>query len=300
MRIVSLLPSATEIVCALGLGDSLVGITHECDYPSDVREKPRVTRSRIVAAAQHDEETTAASIHRQVEVSVHSGHSLYDIDAALLSRLKPDLILTQELCNVCAVSAGLLRDCLRESALSPAILSLQPSSLADVYQTILEVGQAAGAVEAAHEVVAQLQARVARLQTRTREAHAPRTLMLEWTDPPMGAGHWTPELIEIAGGKPVLGYSREYSRVITWEAILAADPECIIVAPCGMDIEATHAAIADMQRTSPAWARLAADPGRRIIAIDGHQFANRPGPRLVDTAELFAQAIHPELFSTLT
>ncbi|HTV74201.1 MAG TPA: ABC transporter substrate-binding protein, partial [Candidatus Acidoferrales bacterium] len=158
---------------------------------------------------------------------------------------------------------------------------------------------AAGVGQTAREVVARLQARVAQLQARTRDVYTPRTLMLEWTDPPMGAGHWTPELIEIAGGKPVLGWSREYSRVISWEAIVEADPECIIVAPCGMDLEAAHAAIADMQRTSPAWAKLAADSARRIVAIDGHQFANRPGPRLVDTAELFAQAIHPELFSSV-
>jgi len=297
VRIVSLLPSATEIVCALGLADALVGITHECDYPPEVRGKPQVTRSRIVAAPEHDGETTAASIHRQVEASTHSGHSLYDIDAQLLGELRPDLIVTQELCSVCAVSAGLLRETLEKTKLTPVILSLQPTSLDDVYQTIVEVGEAARAPQRAHEVVALLKARILRLQERTRGARAVRTLMLEWTDPPMGAGHWTPALIEIAGGTPVLGWSGEYSRVISWEAILAADPECIIVAPCGMDLASAHAAIADMQRTSPAWAKLSANPHCRIVAIDGHQFANRPGPRLVDTAELFAQAIHPELFS---
>jgi len=192
MRIVSLLPSTTEIVYALGLGDQLVGVTHECDYPADALQKPKLTRSHIVAQAQGDE-TVAASIDRQVRASLHAGHSLYDIDAELLAQLQPDLILTQELCDVCAVSSGLLRATLTRLALSPQILSLEPTSLDAVYQTILDVGGATGTGERARVEVDQLRTRAAKLRKQTTGRPAPRTLVLEWTDP-----QW-----EAAIGRPV-------------------------------------------------------------------------------------------------
>jgi iron complex transport system substrate-binding protein len=295
MRIVSLLPSTTEIVYALGLGDELVGVTHECDFPPDALHKPKLTRSHIVAEAQGDE-TVAASIDRQVRASLHAGHSLYDIDAELLAQLRPDLILTQELCDVCAVSSGLLHATLARIELSPRILSLEPASLDAVYQTILDIGDATGTTDRAQREVEQLRSRAANLREKTKGRKAPRTLVLEWTDPPMGSGHWTPALVEIAGGTPVLGWTGEYSRVISWDEIRSADPECIIVAPCGMDLVATRASIDDLNRTSDPWHELA--KSRRVVAVDGNQFANRPGPRLIGTAELFAAAIHPELFST--
>lgn len=291
MHIVSLLPSTTEIVYALGLGDDLVGVTHECDYPQDALNKPKLTRSHIIAEVR-GEETVAAAIDRQVRESLHAGHSLYDIDAELLARLRPDLILTQELCDVCAVSSGLLRSTLERLALTPRILSLEPTSLDAVYQTILDVGAATATNERASSEVDRLRARAATLQAATANLPAPRTLVLEWTDPPMGSGHWTPALVELAGGTPVLGWTGEYSRVISWDEIRAADPHCIIVAPCGMDLAATVAAIADLARTSADW-RAFVEPGtRRVVALDGNQFANRPGPRLIETAELCAAAIH--------
>ncbi len=297
MRIVSLLPSTTEIVYALGLGDQLVGVTHECDYPADALKKPKLTRSYIVAEA-HGDETVAASIDRQVRESLHAGHSLYDIDAELLAQLRPDLILTQELCDVCAVSSGLLRETLARLALSPKVLSLEPTSLDAVYQTILDVGEATGTDDRARLEVDQLRTRAATLGEQTKGRSRPRTLVLEWTDPPMGSGHWTPTLVEIAGGTPVLGWTGEYSRVISWDEIRSADPECIIVAPCGMDLAATRASIDDLTRMSPDWRRLVSAGMRRVVALDGHQFANRPGPRLIETAELFAAAIHPELLAS--
>ncbi len=294
MRIVSLLPSTTEIVYALGLGEALVGVTHECDYPADALTKPRLTRSHIVAETRVDE-TLAASIDRQVRESLHAGHSLYDIDGELLAQLRPDLILTQELCDVCAVSSGLLRTTLDRLTLTPRILSLEPTSLDAVYVTILDVGEATGTIDRARAEVERLRLRAETLQERTKELGAPRTLVLEWTDPPMGSGHWTPALVQIAGGTAVLGWTGEYSRVVSWDEIRSADPECIIVAPCGMDLAATHAAIDDLHRTSGAWRELVASGKRRVVAMDGNQFANRPGPRLIETAELFAVAIHPEL-----
>lgn len=297
MRIISLLPSTTEIVYALGLGDQLVGVTHECDFPPDALTKPRLTRSHIVAEALGDE-TVAASIDRQVRDSLHAGHSLYDIDAKLLEELQPDLILTQELCDVCAVSSGLLRGTLARLALAPRILSLEPTSLEAVYETILDIGDATGTTDRARLELEQLRRRAANLQDQTKGRQAPRTLVLEWTDPPMGSGHWTPALVELAGGAPVLGWTGEYSRVISWDEIALADPECIIVAPCGMDLTATRASIDDLNRTSGAWRELVADGTRRVVAMDGNQFANRPGPRLIETAELFAAAIHPELFAS--
>lgn len=294
MRIVSLLPSTTEIIYALGLGDQLVGVTHECDYPADALQKPKLTRSHIVAEA-HGDETVAASIDHQVRESLHAGHSLYDIDAELLARLRPDLILTQELCDVCAVSSGLLRSTLNRLALTPRILSLEPTSLEEVYRTMLDVGEATNTADRARTQVERLRRRAATLQEQTRGRPAPRTLVLEWTDPPMGSGHWTPALVEIAGGTSVLGWTGEYSRVVSWDEIRSADPECIIVAPCGMDLAATRASIDDLTRTSEAWRTLVSGGKRRVVAMDGNQFANRPGPRLIETAELFAAAIHPEL-----
>jgi iron complex transport system substrate-binding protein len=297
MRIVSLLPSTTEIVYALGLGDALVGVTHECDFPPDALNKPRLTRSHIVAQAQGDE-TVAASIDRQVRESLHAGHSLYDIDAELLAQLQPDLILTQELCDVCAVSSGLLRGTLDRLGLAPRILSLEPTSLDAVYETILDVGSATGTAERACDEVRELRRRAAALREQTHGQPAPRTLVLEWTDPPMGSGHWTPALVEIAGGTPVLGWTGEYSRVISWDEIRSADPECIIVAPCGMDLKATRASIDDLNRTCAPWRELLKDGTHRVVALDGNAFANRPGPRLIETAELFAAAIHPALFAS--
>ena len=258
-----------------------------------------MTRSHIVAEARGDE-TVAASIDRPVRESLHAGHSLYDIDAELLEELRPDLILTQELCDVCAVSSNLLRGTLARLALSPRILSLEPTSLDAVYDTILDVGDATGTADRAALEVEQLRRRAANLKEQTKGRHAPRTLVLEWADPPMGSGHWTPALVQIAGGTPVLGWTGEYSRVISWAEIQLADPEYIIVAPCGMDLVATRASIDDLNRTSSVWRELVADGTRRVVAMDGNQFANRPGPRLIETAELFAAAIHPELFGSST
>lgn len=294
MRIVSLLPSATEIVYALDLGEQLVGVTHECDFPPDALTKPQLTRS-VITAERRDGETLARAIDREVRQSIHAAHSLYGIHATMLAQLQPDLIITQELCEVCAVSAGLLKRTLAEVSSTARILALEPMSLEGVFDTIRQVGAATATPDRAGELIASLKNRLDALGRTTHNAgdRNPRTFVLEWTDPPFACGHWTPELVEIAGGTPVCCFPNQTSRTVSWDDIIAADPECIIVAPCGMNLDATNAAIQELDSTCEGWRGLTESKPRRVFAMDGNQFANRPGPRLVETAELFARAIHP-------
>lgn len=287
-KIVSLLPSATEIVYALGLGDALVGVTHECDFPVEAREKPHLTASTLPHAAN------AGEIDRHVRASLHAGSSLYALDSSLLESLAPDLIVTQELCEVCAVSYEIVARAAKRLRGDPRVVSLEPSSLEDVYANVATVGRLTGRDDAAATLVANLRARAERLAAHVAGRSRPRALVLEWTDPPMSGGHWTPGLVELAGGEPVLANPGANSKALPWEAIVAADPDCIIVAPCGFGMTATLAAIDDLARNVPAWPTLRAVETRRAYAIDGNAYVNRPGPRLVDTAELFASAIFDE------
>ena len=286
-RIVSLLPSATEIAYALGLEDRLVGVTHECDFPVSAREKPQLTASALPHAAN------SAEIDRHVRASLHQGSSLYALDGALLERLNPDLIVTQELCEVCAVSYEIVAQAARRVSADPRVVSLEPSSLDDVLANILTFGELTGTDERARAVVQALRDRAARLRAQVAGRPRPRALVLEWTDPPMSGGHWTPGLIELAGGDPVLANPGANSQAIAWDAIRAAEPEVILVAPCGYDLTATLRAAAELE-TVPAWRELRANERVRIYALDGNAYVNRPGPRLVDTAELFASALHGE------
>ena len=212
----------------------------------------------------------------------------------MLAQLEPNLVITQELCEVCAVSSGLLHRTLAEVHSSAKILALEPMSLEGVFGTIDQVGHATGTEQRAKVVIEELRQRLNTLAQSVRE-HArgnPKTFVLEWTDPPFACGHWTPELVEIAGGAPVLCFPKQASRTVAWDEIAAADPDCIIVAPCGLGIEATRAAIGELDASNEGWRRLRESRSRRIYAMDGNQFNNRPGPRLVETAELFAAAIH--------
>jgi iron complex transport system substrate-binding protein len=300
VRIVSLLPSATEICFALGLGDDVVGVTHECDYPPEALAKPKLTRSSLPEHLQTHPGTEPAglagrsrAIDRHVKAAVHSGSSLYALDSDLLERLAPDLIITQELCAVCAVSYDVVAQATKRLTTDPRIVSLEPSSLEDVFSTIVTVGGLTGAEGSANRVVGLLRAGVAALRKRTRELARPKTLVLEWTDPPMGGGHWTPELVEVAGGTPVLASAGADSQKLSWEAIAEADPDVILVAPCGYDLATTRSAIAEISAV-PEWAGLRAVRAGRSWAIDGSAYVNRPGPRLVRSAEIFARAIHEE------
>jgi iron complex transport system substrate-binding protein len=286
-RIVSLLPSATEILFALGCGPRVVGVTHECDFPADARTRPHLTASALPPAANSRE------LDRHVRASVHSGSSLYSLDSAALERLAPDLIVTQELCAVCAVSYAIVARAAKQLRGDPRIVSLEPSSLEDVYANIETLGELTGTAHAAHDLVATLRARAAALERLGRTGPRPRTLVLEWSDPPMSGGHWTPGLIELAGGSPVLGNPGANSQTLAWTEILAADPDVIVVAPCGYGIEAALRAAAELE-AEPAWRTLRAVRAGRAFALDGNAYLNRPGPRLVDTAELLASAIAGE------
>ncbi len=293
MRVVSLLPSATEILFAIGAGDRVVGVTHECDFPADARTRPHLTSSLLPA------ELDAAGIDRHVRASVHAGSSLYGLDDVALAALEPDLIVTQELCAVCAVSYEIVDRAAKRLRGDPRVVSLEPSSLEDVFSTITFVGELVDARDGAARLLAQLRARVDALSERVaaREGGARAgVLVLEWTDPPMSGGHWTPGLVELAGGEPVLGNPGANSRVLTWDEIAAADPDVVIVAPCGFDLDRAEQEIAALPAAAAtAFAALRAVREGRAYAMDGNAFVNRPGPRLVDTAELFAAAIAGDL-----
>ncbi|MBV8149969.1 MAG: ABC transporter substrate-binding protein [Candidatus Eremiobacteraeota bacterium] len=271
MRIVSLLPSATEILFAIGAGDQVAGVTHECDFPREATERPALTSSLLPA------ELDAAGIDRHVRASVHAGSSLYGLDDKKLAALEPDLIVTQELCAVCAVSYQVVDRAAKRLKGDPRVVSLEPSSLEDVFATIALLGRLTGTQRGADGLIARLRARVAALRARVAARARTRALVLEWTDPPMSAGHWTPELVELAGGEAMLGDPGRNSRTLEWAAIERSAPGVVIVAPCGYDIEKAE----DAARTLP----LAFD---RLYAVDGNALVNRPGPRLVDTAEVFA------------
>jgi iron complex transport system substrate-binding protein len=283
------LPSATEIVYALGLEERLVGVTHECDFPERARNKPQLTRSALPNAA------TSAEIDRHVRASLHAGSSLYALDGPLLERIAPDLIVTQELCAVCAVSYEIVARAARRLRSDPRLISLEPSSLEDVFANIITIGEFTASGPAAADLVARLRARVSALEAHVamQATERARVLVLEWTDPPMSGGHWTPGLVELAGGACVLGNPGANSQVLSWDRIAAADPDVVLVAPCGYGLEAALRACAELEAQS-AWTELRAVRSGRAFALDGNAYVNRPGPRLVDTAELFASAVSGE------
>jgi iron complex transport system substrate-binding protein len=297
MRIASLLPSATEILFAIGAGERVVAVTHECDFPPAARALPALTSALLPpelqtppgAAAQPGR---AERIDRHVRASVHSGSSLYALDDSLLAALAPDLIITQELCAVCAVSYDIVARAAKRirDDRTAAVVSLEPTSLEDVYANILTVGELAAASSGAQALVGMLREREAALRARRPEPPFPRTLLLEWTDPPMSAGHWSPGLIELAGGEPVLANPGANSQRLDWDAVAAADPDVVIIAPCGYDLAQARAAAAELTANA-VWSSLRAVSAGRAYAMDGNAYVNRPGPRLIDTAEIIATAL---------
>jgi len=298
MRIVSLLPSATEIVCALGLGDSLVGVTHECDYPPAARQKPAVTRSLL----DHSE-SSSEEIDDAVRQQRRDELSLYALDRDLLAALRPDLILTQALCEVCAVSFDSVERAVRDvttefAGVAPKVLSLEPNSLEDILATIRVVGAAAGVARRADEVVASLWARIERLRQQVAVIGArPRVACLEWIDPPYGPGHWLPELVALAGGAPGLGEAGAESRRISWGDVIAFAPEVIVVTPCGLDLDRATAEALQVLPYRTGWEALPAVRAGRAYVVDGSAYFSRPGPRIVDSLELLAELTHPEQFA---
>lgn len=268
---------------AIGAGDRVVGVTHECDFPPEARTRVVLTSSLLPGDA-----TSAGAIDRHVRASVHSGSSLYALHADRLAQLDPDLIVTQELCAVCAVSYEVVARAAKRLRGDPRLISLEPSSLEDVYATIGFLGELAGRERGAREVIAGLRAREAVLRNTPRP-DKPRALILEWTDPPMSGGHWTPGLVELAGGIPLLAHPGANSQTLQWDAIAAADPDVIIVVPCGFDLVRARAAVAELA-SNATWNGLRAQTSGRAYVMDGNAYVNRPGPRLIDSADRFAWA----------
>ena len=290
LRIVSLLPSTTEIVCALGLEESLVGITHECDYPATVAGKPRLTRSRI-----SHETMTSREIDHAVRSQLDGHGSIYDLAAETLRQLKPDLILTQELCEVCAVSYKTVERAARLFETDVKVISLEPNTIDDIFENIRLVGELTNTKSEADKLIDGLTARLNRIRETTKHlAHRPQTLMLEWLEPPFAPGHWVPEQVAIAGGDHAFGQPGQPSLTTTAEEIKAYAPELIVLIPCGYYKE-------DILRQLPSsslpegWCDLPAVKSGNVWATDATSYFSRPGPRVVDGVEILAKILHPEL-----
>ena len=291
LKICSLLPSATEIVFALERGDQLVAVTHECDFPPEAARLPVITQSALDHRTRSSRE-----IHNHISSAVHTGSSIYVLDQDLLERLNPDLILTQELCDVCAVSYEVVKKAVHRLEGHRRILSLEPTSLGGVLETVEQVGEATGAQERAVAVVRELQDRIDRTTARAQTASGrPRVFAMEWLDPPFTAGHWVPELIRLAGGRDELAREGRPSSQIDWSRIADYDPEIIILMPCGFTLERTSDEFARV--TLPdEWLGLSAVRSRHVYAVNGSAYFNRPGPRIVEGLEILAEIMHPELF----
>ena len=291
-RIVSLLPSATEIVCALGAGDRLVGVSHECDFPAEVAGLPALTAPRI------DPGRPSAAIHRDVGEILKQALSVFEIDAAALAAARPDLVLTQTLCEACAVSMDQVRGALGEAMDGDvALISLEPASVEDVWSDILAVGRALDRDGQAEALVEGLQDRLVTLSRAVKTQERPRVACIEWFDPPMIAGNWVPELVTIAGGEPLLAEPGAHSDWLDWDDLLAADPDVIVLMPCGFDMARCRAELPVLAER-PGWQDIAAVRAGRVYVTDGNACFNRPGPRLADSAEVLAEILHPGVATT--
>ncbi len=290
MRVVSLLPSATEIVYGLGKGDELVAVTDECDYPPEAGWLPVV--SRCVFA---ERSLSPSEIDRAVAEVEHVEGSLYEIDTEMLESLRPDVILTQDLCPVCALPATQVEGALRQVGCTADVISLDPHSVEDVLESILEVGEALGAGGRATTLVSSLRARVEAVRARAAALPRPRVLALEWGDPPWGAGHWVPEMIELAGGIPLLGVRGADSRRLRWQEVAEAAPEIVVFMPCSFGLEDAVAQGRELFSHEEFAGTPAAQDGR-VFATDAQAHFSRSGPRLVDGLEVLAGVVHPDAF----
>jgi iron complex transport system substrate-binding protein len=290
-RIVSLLPAATEIVCVLGATDRLVGRSHECDFPPEIRGLPACTSAKL------DSSASSGEIDRQVKNLLREAVSIYNVDNAKLKELQPDVIITQAQCEVCAVSLAEV-----ETAMAgwlgrrPQIVSLSPNRLADVWEDIRRVASALGLPDGGRAVLAPLKNRVVNIIEKTCVLkHRPTVACVEWIEPLMAAGNWVPELVDLAGGANVAGEAGKHSPWMNWETLQGLDPEIMVVMPCGFDIAKTRTEMAALIR-QPGWSKLRAVKKRRVVLTDGNQYFNRPGPRLVESLEILTEIIHPDRF----
>lgn len=292
MRVVSLLPAATEIVGSLNVLDDLVAVSHECDYPPEVNAKPRVTHCPIYGAG-----LPSAEVDRWVTRALEAEGSLYTLDGPLLRRLAPDVILTQRLCDVCAVGYGSVAAVAATLPGPPRVVNLEPSSLCDVFDNVRTVANVLGVPERGQAVVAELSRRVEAVRaTAARARRRPVCFLMEWIDPPYGSGHWGPELVEIAGGHDPLGRKGQDSTRLPWEAVVAAQPEVIVLACCGYTAVQTLRDLPSL-RGRPGWEMLPAVRHGRVYVVDGSAYFSRPGPRLVDSLEILAEILHAQLFA---
>lgn len=287
LKIVSLLPSATEIVCGLGLRDQLVGVTHECDYPSDVSDLPKVTRTVI------PKDASSVEIDSLVRDRLKTQQALYSLDAAVMRALEPDLIVTQALCDVCAVAESEVTSVASSLPSKPRVINMEPSSLGEVLDCISHVAEAAGVREEGNRYVQELQSRIDRISTRSLGIRdKPSVLLLEWIDPPFSAGHWSPDLVSRAGGREAIGIAGQRSITTSWDTIRDADPEVMVLACCGFNVERTMQDLPILKSYS-GWQELRCVKNQRVYVIDGSAYFSRPGPRLVDSLEILASALHP-------
>jgi iron complex transport system substrate-binding protein len=282
MRIASLVPSATEMLFALGLGDRVVAVTHECDYPPGAEQLPHLTRSVIPDGLE------AAEIDAAVRERTGRGESLYELDEEVLEELYVDLIVTQAVCEVCAVSFDDVRAVADRLPTKPEVISLDPSTLGEVLADIPRLAQAAGAPEAGEQLAAQAGERLEAVELAVEDARRPRVVALEWLDPIYIGGHWVPQMIELAGGEDVLGLPGEKSRTAEWGEVEAAAPEVVVSMPCGYYAEQAAA-------ETIRWRKHLAQVGASVFAVDAAAYFSRPGPRLVDGVELLGHLLHPEL-----
>ena len=284
VRIVSLIPSATETLFALGLGPEVIAVTHECDYPPEARELPKITRD-VLEPGLSPREIDAAVKERTL-----AGESIYELDHELLHDLRPDLIITQELCAVCAVSYDDVQAIAEEIETHPRVVSLDPRSVGEVLGDVRTLAQLTDRKDQAVELVRDASARIDRVRIAVRGARRPRVAALEWLDPPFAAGHWTPQLIEYAGGEDVLGFAGEKSEETNWPVVEAAQPDVVVVMPCGFDAEIAQRE-AEMHRDE-----LVRVGAGEVVAVDAAAYFSRPGPRIITGLELLAHILHPEKF----
>jgi len=291
MRLLPLVSSATEIVHALGLGAFQVGRSHECDYPPQVASLPICTRPAISVSG------SSAEIDRLVKERVASAMSVYDVDSSLIRRLRPTHIITQTQCKVCAVSLEDVERALQaEIATNARIVSLEPYALADLWRDIRRVALACDCEKPGEDLIASLQRRMLCIQERAAAAaRKPRVAAIEWLEPLMAGGNWVPELIEMAGGENLFGVPGQHSPWMTWEQLLAADPDVVVALPCGFDLARTREEM-HWLTDRPNWKTLKAARSGSVFICDGNQFMNRPGPRLVESLQIFAEILHPDLF----
>ena len=291
MKIVSLLPAATEIAAALGLMNQVVGVSHECDYPSAANQRPRVTRCPI-----HHAGLSSGAVDHWVRDALRNNGTIYTIDDSLMRELRPDIILTQKLCDVCAAGYGTVARLAATLPGPPTVVNLEPSSLSDIFGDICRVAAACHVAECAEELIAHLSVRVETVRSRVRKiAYRPRCFLMEWVDPPFCSGHWGPELVEIAGGHDSLGRKCRPSAQIAWESVVEASPEIIVLALCGYDLARARQDAA-LLLNFPDFDSLPAAQNNNIYIVDGSAFFARPGPRIIDSLEILAGILHPEEF----